>query len=621
MSSYPNREPRTLSDFHRKMLHDESGISPEVAAERGYYTARRRSEVPEAFKDYQRKPGLVVPMFSPDGETVGYQLRPDRPRKDGPKYETPGGISPVVDVHPRMLEEARHGTGPLLITEGAKTGDAATSRGIPTLVLAGVWAWCVPKAKPYRLKPCFDHIALEGRKVYIIFDSDCMTKAGVQDALTALVAALKGRGAVVKVVYLPDTADGSKQGVDDFLAGSPGGSIKEMFMLAREFSPADIGQIRMSRDEKLRAAVEDLQRRFWSAEWKGVGGHSARDVALKLVEAARRHGKVHPDGIRVVKAQGPLALEAKVSGRTLWKALKRLEKMGFGYRDNKGRKADKSGAFVLKASPRANVSHKGGSDAGEGQATKPLQACDRGDLHLRAPRLMWSRPKYTPRLGLVSGTRKARQSPRPEPRDRIERLGKIRGAILDVLDAAGGSATLKEIADALHRKRARDLRRRNLPMLESAGIVEVEGDVVTLSHNWLEALEEQRELGKEIEAEKLARERYREKSDAYHHRHEAAKSDDPPPLLGAERVGEMLRESALVRAAAKTEPMREAEAFVRSRLALLGRIRLVILEDAFQGKGGDPRHIPQAVEATGCRVERLPEFGNRRFVFAPVEAA
>jgi hypothetical protein len=136
--SYTSTRSRTLSDSHRRILYDESGISPGVAAERGYYTARSRSDVPEVFENYQRKPGLVIPMFSPNGETVGYQLRPNKPRKGGPKYKTPGGISPVVDIHPRMLEKARHGTGPLLITEGAKTGDAATSWRIPTVVLAGV---------------------------------------------------------------------------------------------------------------------------------------------------------------------------------------------------------------------------------------------------------------------------------------------------------------------------------------------------------------------------------------------------------------------------------------------------------------------------------------------------
>jgi predicted transcriptional regulator len=570
------------------MLFEESGISPDVAKERGYYTARRRSEVPEVFRDYQRKPGLVVPMFSPDGETAGYQLRPDRPRKGGPKYEAPGGISPVVDVHPRMLEEARSGDGPVLITEGAKTGDAATSRGIATVVLAGVWMWCVPKAKPYRLKPCFDHIRLEGREVMVAFDSDCMTKAGVQEALTALVAALKDRGAAVKVIYLPDAEDGTKQGVDDYLAGESGGTVREMFMLAREFDPADVGRIRMSRDEKLRAAVEDLERRFWSTEWKGVGGASARDVYLKLIEAAARSGKVHPDGLRVKKAQGPLALESKVSARTLWRSLNRLEETGLIYRDNKGRKPDKSGAFVLKASSkatRAKVSNKGRRDADERKATPELQTCDRGDLPLRAPRLPWSRPKSTPKRGLVSDTRKVRQSPKLEPWDRIERLGKIRGAILDALDAAGGTLTVPEIAETLHRSRPRDIRRRNLPMLEEAGIVAIDGDTVSLTPDWLDRLEEQRKLGKEIEAEELARERYKIKSRGYHRRHETPKSRPSAEGLANVRASRAKRRAYLADPVADTPS--DAELVLRHR-----RVRQLIRE------GMAPRFAEQAV--SGC---------------------
>ena len=82
MTSYPNRKPRTLSDSHRRMLFEESGIDPGVAEERGYRTARSRSGTPEILKGYQRKPGLVVPTFSPDGTTQSCQLRPDKPRKD-----------------------------------------------------------------------------------------------------------------------------------------------------------------------------------------------------------------------------------------------------------------------------------------------------------------------------------------------------------------------------------------------------------------------------------------------------------------------------------------------------------------------------------------------------------
>jgi hypothetical protein len=622
MAFYPNRGHRTLSDSHRRMLFEESGIDPAVAEERRYYTARRRSEVPEDFKDYQRKPGLVVPMFSPDGETVGHQLRPDKPRKGGPKYETPGGISPVVDVHPRMLEEVRYGGGPLLITEGAKTGDAATSRGVPTVVLAGVWMWCVPKAKPYRLKPCFDHIRLEGREVVVAFDSDCMSKAGVQDALAALVGALEDRGALVKVVYLPDAADGSgaKQGVDDYLAA--GGTVREMFMLAREFDPAEVGRIRMSRDEKLRAAVEDLERRWWAEEWKGRGGGSERDVALKLIEAAARSGKIHADGLRVKMSWGTLQVAARVARKTLAKALARLEERGFLYRDNEGRKRDAAGAFVL----RAKVDQKG---RGAAKATQELRVCDPGGLPLRGvpdvPRLRWSRPKYTPRRGLVSGTRRVRNSKPLPPRDRIERLGKVRGAVVDALEIAGGALTLEELCEVLHRKRARDVRRRVLPMLEDAGVIEVDADTLRLAADWSERLEAARVAGGELGADELAERRRKLNSRAYHRRNEAPKSQPSAAGLEAIRRSHEQRRTGLAAiaeraaAAVKSEELRKAETFVRDRLAELGRIRLALLQDIWHDAGGDPWSIPRAVEALGCRVEELPEFDNRRFVFAPME--
>lgn len=120
-----------------------------------------------------------------------------------------------------------------------------------------------------------------------------------------------------------------------------------------------------------------------------------------------------------------------------------------------------------------------------------------------------------------------RQGPPPEPCPAVKRLGKVRGAILDALDAAGGTATLQEIARALHRKRARDLRRRNLPILEEARIVVVDGDVVTLAEDWLDRLEEVRGLGGESEAEELARRRLKEKREASHRRHETQPDRHP----------------------------------------------------------------------------------------------
>lgn len=161
---------------------------------------------------------------------------------------------------------------------------------------------------------------------------------------------------------------------------------------------------------------------------------------------------------------------------------------------------------------------------------------------MRASRLRWSSPGSKPRRGLVKGTRKVRKGTRRPPRDPIKRLGKIRGAIVDVLDAAGGSATLDEISAALHKARPRDLVRcktspggRNGPaiMLLQAGVIEwacevgTRREVLRLTPNWLEAIENARRLGKEIEQEELDRQRHRRESEAYRNRHNV-KADKAP---------------------------------------------------------------------------------------------
>jgi hypothetical protein len=431
---------------------------------------------------------------------------------------------------------------------------------------------------------------------------------------------LESLGAIVLVVYLPAVNGDGKAGIDDYLAAD--GTVKELRLMAAPYQPVDVGAERMSRDERLRAAVEDLERRWWAEEWKGRGGHTDRDVALKFVEAAARCGKIHADGIRVQVSWGTLQVGAKVARETLSKALVRLEELGFMYRDNKGRKPDKTGAFVL----RAKVDQYG---RGAPQPTRGLRACAPGGLPLRGvpdvPRLRWSRPKYTPRRGLVSGTRRVRNSKPLPPRDRIERLGKVRGAVVDALEVAGGALTLEELCEVLHRKRARDVRRRVLPMLEDAGVIEVDADTLRLAADWSERVEAARVAGGELEADELAERRRKLNSRAYHRRNEAPKSQPSAAGLEAIRRSHEQRRTGLAAiaeraaAAAKSEEVRKAEAFVRDRLAELGRIRLALLQDIWHDAGGDPWSIPRAVEALGCRVEELPEFDNRRFVFAPME--
>ena len=160
---------------------------------------------------------------------------------------------------------------------------------------------------------------------------------------------------------------------------------------------------------------------------------------------------------------------------------------------------------------------------------------------MRAPRLRWSSPGVKPRRGLIEGTRKVRKGIRRSPKDPIKRLGKIRGAIVDALEASGPS-TLEELAGVLHKARPRDLVRcknspggRNGPviMLLQAGIVEwaceVESgrEVLRLAPNWLEALENARKLGEEIAQEELDRQRHKRESEAFRNRHKI-KVDQAP---------------------------------------------------------------------------------------------
>jgi hypothetical protein len=611
------------------MLFEESGIDPAVAAERGYYTARRRDEVPEEFADYQRRLGLVIRTYSPDGVTRGHQLRANKPRKPELRYESPQDSRVIVDVHPRMREEVRSGDGDLFVVEGCKKGDALVSQGAPAVALTGVWMAHVPKSKPKRLLPCWDHVRLAGRRVFIVFDSDWRRKEGVHDALEWMVGALGECGADVRVAYLEDAPDGQKVGADDYLAC--GGTVAELKVMCRKFERQDVARIRLSKDEKLQAVVHELERRYYEfgREFgrKSTGGETAQDVYLKLIEAARRGGKIHRDGIRVQKAHGPLALEAKISSRTLVKCIQRLEKWGVLYRDNEGRKSKQAGHFVL----RADVKHNGGTETTEGKISEASDPCT---LHPRAPRLMWSRAKWKPTKKMIRDHRMGKLSRLPEPREGVQRLGKRRGHLLDALDSAGGTLTLRELG-AITGRRARDLVRRKktekgreglLVWLERAGIVVIEGDMVSLAPDWLDRLETERELGEEVEMAQIAEQRYKQKRVHYHEHGpvEVMKTEDPPPLMGPEKVEEIVRERAKEDLEARVEDQRRkvgitAETFVFDKLRALGRIRLALLMEIYEDAGGDPWDIPPAVRRMGCSVERLPEYENRQFVFPPTD--
>ena len=233
------------------MLRDESGIPDDVIAERDYRSLTTAAEVRRlGFTGRRaRAPALLIPLHDVYGELAGYALRPDEPRvADGSvvKYERPKGSRQVLDVPPRCRERIGDPKVVIYITEGGKKADALAARGVCVISLNGVWGWRGTNGQGGKTAlPDWDAVALNQRLVRIVFDSDVTTKDQVRLALLRLKAFLESRGAVVEVIYLPPSANGKKQGIDDFLAA--GGTLESLDAFSRskvEPAPDALDEVR-----------------------------------------------------------------------------------------------------------------------------------------------------------------------------------------------------------------------------------------------------------------------------------------------------------------------------------------------------------------------------------------
>src|SRR5690606_2222989 len=107
------------------------------------------------------------------------------------------------------------------------------SLGICCISVTGVWAWRGRNESGGATALAdFESVHLKGRLVFLVFDSDAMTKPQVHQALARLKAFLESRGAHIKIVYLPHGKDGSKTGLDDYLAF--GNNVDDLLALASD---------------------------------------------------------------------------------------------------------------------------------------------------------------------------------------------------------------------------------------------------------------------------------------------------------------------------------------------------------------------------------------------------
>jgi uncharacterized protein DUF3854 len=189
---------RALLPHHRALIVG-SGISSEVAEARGYRSIDRAAELERLGFGRQQRivPTLLVPVWGVDGRIATYQHRPDAPRvvRGKPlKYETPAGSTMAIDVPPAARPWLGDPDRPLFVTEGVRKADAAVSRGLCCVALLGVWNWRGTNDLGGRTALAdWESIALKGRRVYVVFDSDVMTKPEVHAALVRLHAFLERR--------------------------------------------------------------------------------------------------------------------------------------------------------------------------------------------------------------------------------------------------------------------------------------------------------------------------------------------------------------------------------------------------------------------------------------------
>ncbi len=278
------------------------------------------------------------------------------------------------------------------------------------------------------------------------------------------------------------------------------GEVEKIASSASRYEP---GNASPGPDAETLEALDGIEAAsLWGRSWKGSAWKTPRSVLVALIGAARKHGQKTKAGVRISIAVRPLALAAVVSQPTLVLALNKLEAENV-IRRVKG-SGTKSNAYVLITPSVARFKHSTTEEASPSSA--------KGLPHpLTAPRLRYSKPVYDS-VGGVSyrvGT--------------VLRLGKTAEHVLDILERRGGWITVADLGVELDIKHHRDLRRRTLPRLEAAGVVECSEDAVRLRPDWLNALNRKRKNDQELKDYERDRKKYAEESRIYALKVEARK--------------------------------------------------------------------------------------------------
>ena len=181
---------------------------------------------------------IVYPNIAGD-PTNFYRLRILGDREYGsPKYRQapqtmPRLYFPTNVDWPTVIADVEY---PIIFTEGEFKSICASNVDFPTIALSGVWNWKAQSRFLDKL-PDFESLNLDGRKVYICFDSDMHSNPQVLNALYQFAKMLVQLGAIVLVINLPQPTD-EKVGLDDYLTAHKVEEFQELIDDAKPYEPS-----------------------------------------------------------------------------------------------------------------------------------------------------------------------------------------------------------------------------------------------------------------------------------------------------------------------------------------------------------------------------------------------
>lgn len=268
----------------------------------------------------------------------------------------------------------------------------------------------------------------------------------------------------------------------------------------------------------------------WASQagvWTGLAGDSADSVMRAALEMARRYGHMIPAGIRVSCSERALTRVAGLGSRnTARKATVALMREGWWSRDTSEAYGTNSGAFVLRL---PTVSESASRSPRKADPLVPLttlfslptlivgHGCAPQNRLLNPTSIVGQGCARTSESRPTVGRRLERDVPTDVRHTAAgySRLGKRRARIISLLAEAGGELGVSELAERLGVRRVSDLRRRSLQMLHERGIVDLDGNTVTLWPDWRERLEDARIEGDEYGASERQAENHRREHEGF----------------------------------------------------------------------------------------------------------